>query len=124
MKTQLFAAALAMSLATAAHAAPCSTTTDKDASTPLLYSARKGDTSNVRCLLDGGAAVDAADDEGHTALMSAAAFNGHTDAVRLLIERGAQVNAADKNGNTALSLAQKGKHTDIVQMLRAAGARG
>lgn len=89
---------------------------------PLLYSARHGDTKNLRCLLDNGADVHAVDQDGTTALMLAAS-EGHADAVRLLLEKGADVHAADKWHATALRMAQVAGHTAIVEMLRAAGAK-
>ena len=86
MKKQLFTAALALFVCAAAHAAPCNTTTDKSNPTPLMFSARTGDTQNVRCLLEEGADANATNSVGGTALMSAALF-GHTDIARLLIEK-------------------------------------
>ena len=187
MKKQLFTAALAAALLTAACNSQstatypgCDNTTDKNFTTPLLYSARKGDTNNVRCLLDAGVnANDAAKgwtplmvaaQNGHTdivqslldkganvnaatkcvsialltrhlrrlragirqlcgasecfttALMTASQ-SGHIDAVRLLLEKGADVNAVDERGETALNRAKSYKHTEIVKLLRAAGAK-
>ncbi len=64
--------------------------------TPLMMAARTGRVEVLDVLLDGGAAVDAAEDRrGTTALMWAAA-NEHPDAVRLLVARGADVSARSK----------------------------
>ncbi len=61
MKKHIFTAAIAL---TFAAAAPCDTTTDEKAPLPLFYSTRKGNTANVRCLLD--AALMYAAVQGHT----------------------------------------------------------
>ena len=53
----------------------------------------------------------------------AAAWDGHADTVRLLLDKGADPNVIGKDGSTALSLAQKLKHTAVMEMLRAAGAK-
>jgi ankyrin repeat protein len=49
---------------------------------------------------------------------------GHVDAVRLLIKVGADVNAqAAGLGRTPMSLAETNGHTEIVQILKDAGAK-
>ena len=53
-----------------------------------------------------------------------AAGQGHLEATQLLIRAGANVNAVDENCWTALDHAIAGKHDEIVQALRAAGASG
>ena len=58
----------------------------------------------VALLLDKGAAIDAADDRGRTALMTAAAL-GHEEVVAFLRRRGASVTLRDKAGRTAADLA-------------------
>lgn len=92
---------------------------------------------------------DAFEDNGATALIRAA-DNGHLDVVRLLLDKGADVNAHDndgitalmnlngliKNGNgylswetfpepsyTPLTPAEKEECEELVQMLKAAGAK-
>jgi uncharacterized protein len=40
-----------------------------------------------------------------------------------LLKGGANVNAVDNNGDTPLLAASKGGHADIVQLLKAAGAK-
>ena len=90
----------------------------------LRYAAGKGDTENLRCLLGAGADVNAADDDGFTALM-AAARGGHTDTARLLIEKGANVNATNEShGRSALlhAIWEKDEHTDTVRLLIEKGA--
>ena len=96
-------------------------TTDESAAAPLLYSAGAGNTSNVRCLLDGGADVNAANEGGWTALMFAA-NKGHTDTARLLLDKGANINAADEDDNSPLTLAVERGHTGTVRLLLDTGA--
>ncbi len=76
-------------------------------------------TGNVKKFLDAGVDVNVRDRDGRTALHSAV-VEGCTDTVRLLLERGAHTDIAD--GCTALMLAERLGHTEIAQMLRAAGA--
>ena len=58
----------------------------------------------VTLLLDKGAAVDARDDRGRTALMTAAELN-HAEIVGLLLQRGADPMVRDRDGKTAADLA-------------------
>lgn len=75
-------------------------------------------------LLDGGADIDAGDDEGASALMWAV-DSKHTELVKFLLERGADVNHAGKFGRTAWDVAvEKDAPSEIREMLRAAGAAG
>lgn len=52
-----------------------------------------------------------------------AAFMGRLEFAKTLLRFGAKVDATDEYGNTALSLAQKNSHTEIVTLLRKAGAK-
>ena len=51
-----------------------------------------------------------------------AAGNGQTETVKLLIEKGADVNVKNKSGGTALESASFCGHTDIIKLLKKAGA--
>ena len=58
-------------------------------------------------LLDKGAEVDRADEDGVTPL-HATCGNGHIDAARLLLENGAEVDRATEDGETPLHVACDG----------------
>jgi ankyrin repeat protein len=88
-----------------------------NANEALLWAAAEDHEGDmVQLLLGKGAAVDAADEDGWTAL-HCAALNGHEATVRLLLEKGAAVDAADEGGWTALRWAARNGHEAIVQML-------
>lgn len=87
----------------------------------LRRAARGGNAVSVLTLLEGGAAIDAANGNGGTPLMYAA-VGGHTRIVALLLERGANVNAQGTNGWSALMLASAKGHVRVVRQLLAAGA--
>ncbi|HLK61940.1 MAG TPA: ankyrin repeat domain-containing protein [Bryobacteraceae bacterium] len=81
----------------------------------LLNDARRGQTEQVRTLLDKGAPVDSRDRVGRTALMLAAQ-HGHSETVSLLLAKGAKADARDEEGLTAYALAflSTGKARDKV----------
>jgi len=70
----------------------------------------------VQRLLEKGADVAAASNEGWTPLKSASS-NGHVDVVRLLLEKGADVTAASNEGWSILHSASSNGHVDIVKLL-------
>jgi ankyrin repeat protein len=86
----------------------------------LVVAARSGDQERVQSLLASGAAVDARDEEGSTALMFAA-LSGDSRMVRALLDAGADPNLKDANGETALLLGA-GRGVEIVRALLAGGA--
>lgn len=97
-----------------------------DASTgmsPLMVAAEGGHATTVRCLIDLGARLDAANRGGYTALMLAA-HRGHADVVHVLLAGGANAAVAIKlnvfKKITALSLAKSGNHRAVVQLLTTA----
>ena len=57
----------------------------------------KGDVDDLRLLLDQGAVVDRAAENGVT-LLYIACCNGHVDTARLLLDKGAEVDRAEKDG--------------------------
>jgi hypothetical protein len=71
---------------------------------PLTVAAANGNQEIVRDLLHHGAAIDASDSDGITAL-SSAARRCHVDMVRLLLIDGADPNAPDNDGKPLLSYA-------------------
>ncbi len=88
-----------------------------EGATPLMAAAGMGRLENLtetekqkaleaaRLALETGNDVNAANQDGRTAL-AAAAFVGATDVVQLLAERGANLDAKDRYGQTALSIAR------------------
>lgn len=88
---------------------------------PLHEAARKGDTAEVKRLLEAGADVQIRDADGETALHEAASY-GRLDAVTVLLHAGAVVNAKDDNGYTPLHRAAENGHIEIVTRLLQAGA--
>jgi ankyrin repeat protein len=69
--------------------------------TSLEFAARQGCVDCIPVLLQAGADVNAADQDGITPLLSAI-INGHYDSAALLVEKGANPNLADRTGRTPL----------------------
>jgi uncharacterized protein len=89
--------------------------------TPLLLAAGSGHVNTVRALLAAGAEVNATA-SGLTPLRIAAAM-GNELMVKDLVTAGAQINDRDPQGRTALTMARQGKHSNVVKILQAAGAK-
>ena len=77
--------------------------------------------SMAKLLLEQGADVAAAEDDGVTALILAAA-GGHEAVAQLLLQHGADVTAANNNGATALIRAAANGHEAVAQLLLQHGA--
>ena len=121
-----------------------------DGSTTLIP---RGNAETAKILLDAGAHVNTADNEGKTALMHninaiaiiASEAIDETKSERwiesekqrkaeriehfraittLLLDAGANPNAADNDGKTALALAQETGLDDVIKLLHSAGAKG
>lgn len=96
--------------------------------TPLSAAASMGYTAYIKPLLDGGADVNHISSvSGRTALMEAVMGN-HIDAAKLLLEAGADVNIrsvllGQQQNENALSIALANNLSDMVQLLRGAGAK-
>ena len=72
--------------------------------------------------LDEGANPNSANNNGTTALMTAAENNTNARVIRALLEAGADVNARNRKGNTALMFAAMRNSTEAVRILYEAGA--
>lgn len=88
---------------------------------PLVAAAARGDTREVRRLLDAGAPVNARDASGRNAAL-AATQGGHVASALLLISRGADVNAQDQRRDSVFLLAGADGLTEIVRAALSAGA--
>lgn len=75
----------------------------------------------VTLLLNEGAALNAKDHDGWTALMWAS-WSGLAKVADTLLERGADIAVADKMGNTALIIAARRGNVEVVKSLLAKGA--
>jgi ankyrin repeat protein len=90
---------------------------------PLLkVAAELGYLEIVDLLLDRGADIEATDDLGQKALLSAARF-GRSEVVRRLLDRGADIDAVDWSGQSALSNSAVEGHSDTFDLLLSRGAR-
>ena len=56
----------------------------------------------------------------HHALVT---MGGHAESVQVLLDSGTDVNAKNNDGTTALMFAEEEGHTEIVELLKKAGAR-
>lgn len=82
----------------------------------LIIAAGVGRIEIVKLLLDRGADMEYADDDGFTAL-TAASVMGRVDVVRLLLDRQADVNHRTKKGDIPLIEAAFNGHVEVVEML-------
>lgn len=89
----------------------------------LKIAAELGYVGMVDLFLDYGANIEATDDLGQRALLSAAR-RGKTETVRRLLERGADLNAVDWSGQSALSNAAIEGHYELAELLLSLGATG
>lgn len=87
----------------------------------LLVSMGFFDPTVATILLDAGADPNAADQEGQTALMKAAA-RGLKPTVKLLLDHHADVNKKDAQGRTALMHAAASRHSEAIPLLLESGA--
>jgi ankyrin repeat protein len=91
--------------------------------TALTEAALHGRLEVVRMLLDKGADINGKDGAVWTPLIGAS-YGGHLEVAKLLVERGADINAMkDWEALTAMAEAERRGHYDIVQFLKAHGAK-
>lgn len=86
----------------------------------LISAAGQGDTEQVRQLLSLGRRVNAADENGVTALI-AAAYGNHIETARLLISAGADVNRQDRTQQSAFLISTSDGFLELLRMTLAAG---
>eukprot|EP01043_Picozoa_sp_COSAG02_P040852 COSAG02_NODE_3338_length_6903_cov_13.687537_1_plen_385_part_10 len=86
----------------------------------LLAASQAGHLAVVEWLLDQGADVELARDDGSTPLLVACS-KGHDECVAALIAAGADVNRSKVNGTSPLTSATQHGHFNVVQRLLAAG---
>jgi ankyrin repeat protein len=97
--------------------------TDSLGQTPAFFAAYNQDVDIAGMLINAGADVNARTQSGEFALLRAVTW-GHAGMVELLIKGGADVNMkpTDPRVPSPLKIAQDGQMTDIVEMLKKAGA--
>jgi ankyrin repeat protein len=84
-------------------------------------SKKHGYAEVVKALLDKGAAVDAKNNFGNSALLIASG-NGQADVVKLLLDKGAAVNLGNNQNVTPLLMAAQTGDVEVVTLLLAKGA--
>jgi ankyrin repeat protein len=85
----------------------------------LINAVKNGNVNAIRKLLNNGANVNQADEDGWTALMQASIL-GRAEIVKFLLAKGANVNKASKKGVTPLYHATVFNHPEVVKLLLAA----
>ena len=89
----------------------------------MLYAAFNGNVEMAKLLIDNGADINVEENrDGNTVLMYAVA-RGKTELVKYMIAKGVDVNARLKTGGTALTLAVSAGFSDIIRILKDAGAK-
>ena len=93
--------------------------------TPLMILAQAGADQMINYLLQHGADINAKDKKGYTVLMRAImSTKNNISTVKILVANGANVNIRDNElGGTAYDYAKFNKRTEIMLILRSAGAK-
>ncbi|KAF4981042.1 hypothetical protein FZEAL_3094 [Fusarium zealandicum] len=87
-------------------------------STPITYAATSLPQSSIRLILDAGADINFADEDGDTALILAASSGGDDyESVQFLLESGADVLIRNKANQNALEVAVKMEESECVKVL-------
>ncbi|XP_049942874.1 putative ankyrin-containing lipoprotein Lxx09580 [Schistocerca serialis cubense] len=92
----------------------------EDRYTALHWTAKKGHVKAARCLVEGGAEVEARSSDWQSTPLHKAAGNGHEAVGRLLLEAGAEADARNKMQSTPLLMAAYHGHEAVVRLLLAA----
>ena len=87
----------------------------------LIGASLHGRLNVIESLIQAGADINKAKNNGYTALM-VASEKGHAAIVEALIQAGADIDKAANNGYTALMFAHHAGHSAIVKLLLDAGA--
>lgn len=87
----------------------------------LVEAAGSGDVARIGALLEGGADVNARDDQGRTPVM-AATYGNHVEAVSALLRAGADVNVRDGRLNNPFLYAGAEGYLEILKLANGAGA--
>jgi ankyrin repeat protein len=96
---------------------------DKYGAPLLVKAANRNSAEVIALLLKKGADINATDkDYGRTALFVASGF-GHAEVVKVLIKNKAKLNIADKYKITALKTATTNKRSEVIKLLKKAGAK-
>ena len=88
----------------------------------FVDAAAEGNVTAMNVLLERGANVNAAENDGWTPL-TVASREGHLEAVKLLMEKGANVNKLEGGGHTALFWAKRNGHQQVVALLLSRGGK-
>ncbi len=89
----------------------------------LIEAAGGGHLEVVKFLLDKGADINVRSWNSNETPIMSATWSGHAKVIKVFIEKGADVNAVDSKGRTALTIATDKKHSEIIEMLKQAGAK-
>jgi ankyrin repeat protein len=96
----------------------------KTGGTALVKAAARGDTDIVHELIKAKADLNAVDHDGQTALIhSCQRIEVKRDSIHELVEAGANIDVVDNRGETALTYAGDRGHSEIVDYLKAKGAK-
>ncbi len=95
--------------------------------TALIAAAHLGHAEVVRILIAAKAPLDHVNNLGWTALIESIVLGdggkNHTDTLEALVKAGANLNLADRGGNTPLKLAEGRGYSEMMRILKAAGAK-